>query len=77
MRRATRAGPMGAPWVYYINMYIGYCLLRVLHIYIYVYWLLAIAYYLFIYMYIYCLLLMHNTQKGALINTLLLILIPF
>ena len=29
MRRATRAGPMGAPWVYYI--------------YIYVYWLLPIA----------------------------------
>ena len=45
MRRATRAGPMGAPWVYYIYMYIGYCLLRVLYIYMYIgYWLLPITY---------------------------------
>ena len=51
MRRATRAGPMGAPWVYYIYIYIcilaiAYC---VFYTYIYI-CILAIGY---------CLLLIH------------------
>ena len=60
MRRATRAGPMGAPWVYYIYVY--WLLPIAYSIYMYIgYWLLPITY---SYTCIYCLLLMHTHDSA-------------